>query len=287
MNYRHAFHAGNFADVFKHVILSRILIYLGHKKTPFRVIDTHAGEGFYDLTGVRAEKTAEWRGGIGRLIDSSPPPEIAALLAPYFDIVKPMLRVTPQLYPGSPGLAQRLTRPQDRMIFCDAQPEVVAALKLQGNMWRDKRAKVVEIDGYGALNAFVPPHERRGLALVDPPFESKLEFDELKAALALAVPKWPTGTYALWFPVKDSGAVSRFRQALGSALPEWGVKSALDLRLAIAAPQADGPLVATGLIILNPPFMLDVEARLILPYLAQTMAIMGRGDSEVAWLIKH
>jgi 23S rRNA (adenine2030-N6)-methyltransferase len=287
MNYRHAFHAGNFADVFKHVILSRILVYLGHKTAPYRVIDTHAGEGLYNLSGERAEKTAEWRGGIGRLIESTPPAEIAGLLAPFFDIVMPLVRGTPPLYPGSPSLAQRLTRAQDRMIFCDAHPQVIAALKGQSAIRRDRRVKMMEIDGYQALNAFVPPRERRGLMLVDPPFESKTEFDALIAALTLSVPKWPTGIYALWFPIKDLGGVSRFRKGLASALPHWGVKNALELRMAIAAPQADDPLVATGLIILNPPYTLDVEARLFLPYLAETMAIMGRGDSEVAWLIKH
>src|SRR5579862_1307606 len=170
MNYRHAFHAGNFADVFKHAVLTRILVYLGQKVAPYRVIDTHAGEGVYDLSGEKAEKTDEWRSGIGRLAEANPPPDIAALLAPYLDSVAPLMHATPPLYPGSPALAQRLTRPQDRMVFCDAHPEVVAALKAQSQSWRDQRVKIVEIDGYQALNAFLPPHERRGLVLVDPPF---------------------------------------------------------------------------------------------------------------------
>jgi 23S rRNA (adenine2030-N6)-methyltransferase len=273
MNYRHAFHAGNFADVFKHIILTRILVYLAQKETPFRVIDTHAGEGFYDLSDERAEKTAEWRGGVGRLLEAAPPSDIATLLAPYLAIAAPLLQDRPPLYPGSPALALKLSRPQDRMIFCDAHPQVIASLKAQRTFSRDRRVKIVEIDGYRALNAFVPPNERRGLVVIDPPFEAKTEFADLATALKLAVPKWPTGTYVIWFPE--------------AALPDLGIRSALDLRLAVDEPRADAPLVSNGLIILNPPFTLAVEAQLILPYLARTMANMDRGNAEVAWLLKH
>ena len=285
MNYRHAFHAGNFADVFKHAILTRLLVYLGRKETPFRVIDTHAGEGIYDLSDERAEKTAEWRAGIGRLLESPPSSEVADLLEPYLALVRPLISASPPLYPGSPALAQKLTRAQDRMIFCDAHPQVIPALKAR--LGRDARVKVVEIDGYLALKAFVPPRERRGLVLVDPPFESKSEFEELRAALMLAVAKWPTGIFAVWFPIKDSGAVAHFVRALEAELPRQGIKNALYLRLGVADPRPDASLAASGLIILNPPFTLDMEARLILPYLAKTMATMGRGDVEVAWLVKH
>ncbi|HEY0145818.1 MAG TPA: 23S rRNA (adenine(2030)-N(6))-methyltransferase RlmJ [Methylovirgula sp.] len=286
MNYRHAFHAGNFADVFKHVILTRILVYLALKETPFRVIDTHAGEGFYDLSDERAAKTAEWRGGIGRLLEATPPPDIAALLAPYLAIAMPLLADVPPLYAGSPALALKLLRPQDRMIFCDAHPEVIASLRTQRAFSRDSRVKIVDIDGYQALNAFIPPRERRGLIVIDPPFEAKTEFDDLKATLTLVVPKWPTGTYLVWFPVKDIGAVARFRSGFEAALPSLGVRSALYLKLAVDVPRPDGPLVSSGLIILNPPFTLAIEAQQILPYLAKTMANMDRGDAEVAWL-KH
>ncbi|MEJ0049760.1 MAG: 23S rRNA (adenine(2030)-N(6))-methyltransferase RlmJ [Methylovirgula sp.] len=286
MNYRHAFHAGNFADVFKHVILTRILVYLALKETPFRVVDTHAGEGFYDLSDERAAKTAEWRGGIGRLLEATPPSDIAALLAPYLAIATPLLADVPPHYVGSPALALKLLRPQDRMIFCDAHPEVIASLRTQRAFSRDPRVKIVEIDGYQALNAFIPPRERRGVVVIDPPFEAKTEFDDLKAALTLGVPKWPTGTYLVWFPVKDLGAVARFRSGLEAALASLGVRSALYLKLAVDVPRSDGPLVSSGLIILNPPFTLAVEAQQILPYLAKTMANMDRGDAEVAWL-KH
>ena len=172
------------------------------------------------------------------------------------------------------------------MIFCDMHPQVIPVLKAR--LGRDSRVKIVEIDGYlGAQRLSCRRVERRGLILVDPPFESKSEFETLKTALMLAVAKWPTGTYIIWFPIKDPGAVAHFVGALETELPRQGIRSALYLRLGVAAPQPDAPLAASGLIILNPPFTLDVEARLILPYLAKTMATMGRGDVEVAWLAKH
>ena len=183
MNYRHAFHAGNFADVFKHVILTRILLYLTRKDGAFRVIDTHAGDGVYDLSAAAAEKTAEWRNGIGRLVAGDAPPRgRKRSLNLISRMVLPLLAGDPPLYPGSPALACRLLRPQDRMIFCDAHPDVVAALKAQPEIGRDRRVKIVEIDGFTALKAFVPPIERRGLVLVDPPFEQKCEFTDLLAA---------------------------------------------------------------------------------------------------------
>ncbi len=198
----------------------------------------------------------------------------------------PLLADVPPLYAGSPALALKLLRPQDRMIFCDAHPEVIASLRTQRAFSRDSRVKIVDIDGYQALNAFIPPRERRGLIVIDPPFEAKTEFDDLKATLTLVVPKWPTGTYLVWFPVKDIGAVARFRSGFEAALPSLGVRSALYLKLAVDVPRPDGPLVSSGLIILNPPFTLAIEAQQILPYLAKTMANMDRGDAEVAWL-KH
>ncbi len=132
------------------------------------------------------------------------------------------------------------------MIFCDAHPEVIASLRTQRAFSRDSRVKIVDIDGYQALNAFIPPRERRGLIVIDPPFEAKTEFDDLKATLTLVVPKWPTGTYLVWFPVKDIGAVARFRSGFEAALPSLGVRSALYLKLAVDVPRPDGPLVSVA-----------------------------------------
>jgi 23S rRNA (adenine2030-N6)-methyltransferase len=284
MNYRHAFHAGNFADVFKHVVLTRILLYLMRKDAACRVIDTHAGEGLYDLSAAAAGKTFEWRNGIGRLIASQAPPAVEALLQPYLAIAAPLLAGQPSLYPGSPAIARCLLRRQDRMIFCDAQPQAVASLKAQPEFTRDHRVKIIEMDGFAALKAFVPPRERRGLVLIDPPFEQKTEFADLSAGLASAARKWPTGVYMAWFPVKDRGAVNGFLAPLGPAMTQAGIKRLLRLELQVDAPRPDGPLAASGLIILNPPYPLAMETRTVLPYLASTMG-MGRCGSDVAWLI--
>jgi 23S rRNA (adenine2030-N6)-methyltransferase len=282
MNYRHAFHAGNFADVFKHVFLTRILHYLTRKEAALRVIDTHAGEGVYDLSAVPAQKTAEWCNGIKRLVAATPPPEVQTLLEPYLSVVTPLLAADPPLYPGSPALARRLLRRRDRMIFCDAHNDTISSLK--ACCGRDRRAKIIEIDGFVALKAFVPPIERRGLVLIDPPFEERTEFADLGDALALAARKWPTGVYMAWFPIKDHAVVNDFIAALVPRLIQAGIKNLLRLDLQVDTPHPDAPLVASGLVVLNPPYPLAMEARAVLPYLTQTMGT-GRCAADIVRLI--
>lgn len=276
MNYRHAYHAGNFADVFKHVVLTRVLTYLAQKPAALRFIDTHAGEGIYDLASEAAEKTAEWRGGIGRLLNKEVPvPEnVEPLLAPYLAIVAP--EVARHIYPGSPALAAALLRKQDRMIFCDAHP--VAAAALTSHLGRDKRAKIIEIDGFMGLGAFVPPVERRGLVMIDPPFEARDEFDRIIGGLETALGKWPTGAYMIWFPIKDRNAVAHFYRQLGDVIAQAGpaktsAKDALCLEFWIDAIDRDGPLAGNGLVLINPPYVLEAEARIILPYLVRALAV--------------
>src|SRR5258708_8787131 len=206
MNYRHAFHAGNFADVVKHAVLARIITHLKEKPAAFRVIDTHAGAGLYDLSGPEASRTGEWRAGIGRLLAAQLAPDVRALLAPYLDAVAAL---NPggamKVYPGSPALAQTLLRDQDRLVVCEREPNAARALATA--VHGDTRAKAVEIDGYTALNAYIPPKEPRGLVLIDPPYEQPDEFPRLAAALSAAVAKWPTGAFFPWDPIKDCGAV--------------------------------------------------------------------------------
>ena len=178
MNYRHAFHAGNFADVVKHAVLCRMLVHLREKPAAFRVIDTHAGAGRYDLAGAGGGKTGEWRDGIGRLLAAELAPPVRTLLAPYLDAVaalNPGGRLT--IYPGSPALAQALLRRQDRLIACELEPHAAAAL--ERDLRGDPRAKAIAIDGWTALTAYVPPVERRGIVLIDPPFEQPDEFSRL------------------------------------------------------------------------------------------------------------
>src|SRR5580704_6989195 len=212
MNYRHAFHAGSFADVLKHAVFARILGHLGEKAAAFRVIDTHAGAGLYDLASAPAARTGEWRDGIGRLLAAELPDDIRALLAPYLAAVtaanggqaqNQALGQALRHYPGSPLIALSLMRPQDRLVACELEPRAAAALK---GVLRDRRAKVLALDGWTALGAYVPPKERRGVVLVDPPFEEAADFTRLASALAAAHRKWPTGIYLLWYPIKERDA---------------------------------------------------------------------------------
>ncbi|WP_026607394.1 23S rRNA (adenine(2030)-N(6))-methyltransferase RlmJ [Methylocapsa acidiphila] len=278
MNYRHEFHAGNFADVLKHIILTRILLHLAAKPAPFRYIETHAGSGIYDLSAPEAEKTAEWRGGIGRLAAAELPPEAQALIAPYLNVVAPFLDAKPRRYPGSPEIARALLRRQDRMILCELH--LRAFQDLRAHLGADRRAKLIEIDGYVGLKAFIPPVERRGLVLIDPPFEDAEEFLKLAKALEGAQRKWATGIFLLWYPVKDKGQVD----ALARTLAEAGAKSLLRLELQVA-PDTGSGLVRTGLIIVNPPYRLDAEAEIILPSLSQSLA-KGASGHLIEWIAK-
>src|ERR1700676_222627 len=202
MNYRHA---GGFADVIKHIVLVRILIYLQDKPAAFRVIDSHAGAGLYDLSGDEARRGGEWLTGIARLMQARFSESAAPLIRPYLDIVRAF---NPQrelkAYPGSPLIARALLRPQDRLTACEVEPK--ARKRLIDVLRRDPQARVVDLDGWLALPAFVPPKERRGLVLIDPPFEAKDEFERLAGGFAQAFAKWPTGSYLLWYPGKSRRA---------------------------------------------------------------------------------
>jgi 23S rRNA (adenine2030-N6)-methyltransferase len=280
VNYRHGFHAGNFADVFKHVLLTRILLYLARKDTPFRVIDTHAGEGEYDLTSEEAVRGGEWQDGIGRLGDLSDIDERAReLLQPYLDIAGPLdAEGRSALYPGSPRIIAALMRPQDRATFCELHPQAFA--ELRANFRRDERIACLHLDGYIGLNAGIPPKERRGLVLIDPPFERANEFDLVWDALRSAHAKWPSGIYALWYPVKDARVVADlFRQ-----IAQSGVRRVLRLELAVDQSVPGGKLARTGLILINPPYVLDEEAAIMLPVLAQKLAWSARSEVLREWL---
>ena len=205
MNYRHAFHAGNFADVFKHAILARILIYLARKDAAFRFIDTHAGAGRYDFSGAEAKRSPEWREGVGRLLKASPPERVAALLEPYIRAIGPADTTgAPASYPGSPAIAQTLMRPQDRIALCEAHPE--ERERLVAALGHDGRLSIVGMDGFVALNAYLPPKERRGLVLIDPPFEAANESERVEQALARALRKWPIGNIRRMAPDPRAGA---------------------------------------------------------------------------------
>ncbi|WMT86929.1 23S rRNA (adenine(2030)-N(6))-methyltransferase RlmJ [Pelagibacterium sp. 26DY04] len=279
MNYRHAFHAGNFADVVKHVILVRILSYIMRKETAFRVIDTHAGVGLYDLWGDAAERTGEWREGIGRLIARGLPDAAAALVEPYLLAVKAQnpdggLRY----YPGSPFIARHMLRPQDRLMALELHPQDADFLK--ENFAGDIQTRVTHLDGWAAMGTHLPPKEKRGLVLVDPPFEQKGEFGRMADSLIKAHKRWPGGTYAYWYPIKDPADVT----AYAAALKATGIPRILRLELTIRAPSAPPRLHGSGMVVINPPYVLEDEMKIVLPALADLLADEGRGRFRIEWI---
>ncbi len=278
MNYRHAFHAGNFADVFKHAALARILTHLGAKPAAYRVLDTHAGAGLYDLAGPEAGRTGEWQLGIGRLVEAPLAPALRDLLAPYLDAVAAFNRGGAlRRYPGSPALALALMRPQDRLVACELEPNARAALAR--HLHGDARARCVEIDGWVALHAYVPPKERRGVVLVDPPFEARDEFARLAQALTGAHRKWPTGTYLAWYSIKDRRDADAFVRRLARS----GMTKILRAELNVGEPTER--LRAAGLAVINPPWRLADELRLIGEGLARLLAQGADARATLGWIV--
>ncbi|HKS20911.1 MAG TPA: 23S rRNA (adenine(2030)-N(6))-methyltransferase RlmJ [Bradyrhizobium sp.] len=277
MNYRHAFHAGGFADVVKHIVLARILVYLQEKPAAFRVIDTHAGAGVYDLTGEEARRSGEWLTGIARLMQARLSEKAQPLVAPYLDIVRafnPQAALT--AYPGSPLIARAMLRPQDRLTACEIEP--AARKRLIDALRRDTQARVVDLDGWMALPAFVPPNERRGLVLIDPPFEAKDEFERMADGFAQAFAKWPSGSYLLWYPVKSRRATDTLaRHVAGVAEGGKPAGKCLRLEFSVAPQQPGGPLASTGLLVVNPPWTLASELKTILPELEKPLGQGGAG----------
>jgi len=280
MNYQHAFHAGNFADVHKHAVLARILVHLCAKPAAFRVIDTHAGAGRYDLLAPEATRGGEWQNGIKRLWEASPSPELGAFLAPYLDAVGALnsggiLRA----YPGSPAIVQTLMRAQDRLIACELEPRAAGALAAA--LRADRRAKALVIDGWTALRAYVPPKERRGLVLIDPPYEETSDFSRLSNELTAAYGKWPRGIYLLWYPIKERAAPD----ALARRLRKLALPNVLRCELTLDPARAGVGLAGSGLILLNPPFKLDTQLRVLLPELGRILS--PEAACRVDWLARE
>jgi 23S rRNA (adenine2030-N6)-methyltransferase len=276
MNYRHAFHAGNFADVVKHAVLTRLLVHLCGKPAAYRVIDTHAGAGLYDLAGPEAARSGEWRNGIERLLGAGRGETLRALLDPYLDAVavhNPTGRLT--RYPGSPALVRAFLRAQDRLVACELEPNAAASLKR--NFAKDRCVKVLAIDGWTALNAHVPPKERRGLVLIDPPFESSGDFARLAHGLEAAHHKWANGIYLMWYPIKARDEPD----ALARRLRRSGIGKILRAEVSIAARPDPSRLTGCGLMVVNPPWTLESELQAALPELAAVLAGAERGSSRI------
>jgi len=265
MNYRHAFHAGNFADVMKHALLARMLVYLQRKETPIRVIDTHAGVGLYDLGSPEAERTGEWVDGIGRM-EQPFSPEVETLLTPYREaLARVRARHGERAYPGSPGLVRELLRKQDRGILVELHPADFA--ELEGRFNPVANLKTMHLDGWTALHALIPPKERRGLVLIDPPYEEPKELERLAGEIVAALARWPTGVYVGWYPVKDMAAVEAVASMLDEACPRPGLR----LEVLVDDPREPARLNGSGLFVVNPPYTLKDEAERLLPELAKRL----------------
>jgi 23S rRNA (adenine2030-N6)-methyltransferase len=251
MNYRHAFHAGNFADCVKHALLVALVSALGRKPAPFAVLDTHAGRGAYDLSAETPNRTGEWRAGIGRLAGIAEGP-----LAPWLGLLR--AAGFPPLYPGSPLLLRALLREGDRLVLCEKHPEEAAALRAA--VGRDRRIAVHERDGWEALGALTPFPERRGLVLIDPPFEQPGEFERIAEAARLLRHRFRAGIVAAWYPVKHRAPVRAFEQALRDA----GLTDILAAELCLREPTDPARLNGCGLMVMTPPFGFAEDARAIL-----------------------
>ena len=265
MNYRHAFHAGNFADVLKHAVMAWIIDYLQRKPGPIRVIETHAGAGLYDLAASAAARTGEWREGVGRL-DGPLDMQAEAALAPYRAALS-ALRAGhgPQTYPGSPLICQHMLRADDRYVGAELHGET--NWQLSTLLKRDPRCKILLLDGWQALRANIPPKERRGLVLIDPAFEAPDEWSKLEVQLLAAWRKWPTGCYIAWYPLKNP----RQSDDLAHAVHQAGVPSAIRLEIMVDTLETADRLAGCGLVVLNPPFGLEQQAQFLLPSLAERL----------------
>jgi 23S rRNA (adenine2030-N6)-methyltransferase len=269
--------------VLKHVILARILVYLTRKESPFRFIDTHAGAGRFNLASKEAKRSPEWRDGIARVLLASPPAPVAELMRPYLKAVGPHdAEGRPLSYPGSPAIAQTLMRAQDRIALCEANPEEREALIAA--LGRDRRLSIVGTDGYVALNAYLPPNERRGIVLIDPPFEASDEAGAVERALESALRKWPTGTYVAWRPIREARVDANFLNSIAALATPNILRLELDVGEGPIGAQGQKPLARAGLLVVNPPHPLMDEARTLMPWLAQSLGRDGGGHSVCTWL---
>ncbi len=278
LSYRHLFHAGSFADVFKHVLLTRLLLALNEKDKPYFYLDTHAGIGRYDLSHPWAQKGREFESGITKLLERTDAP---AAMKPYLDIVRgenPDGHL--RHYPGSPLIARRLIRPIDRIALTELNKTDCA--ELQAVFARDRRVTVQLSDGYQALKAHLPPKERRGLVLIDSSFDRAREFARLAQALHEAHTRWATGTYAIWYPMMGAGVIRGFERAIEDA----GIRKVLQFELSIL-PEDASTMPGSGMIIVNPPWKFDTEMRTLLRWIWSVLNVKAAGGVKVHWLVRE
>ena len=275
LSYRHAFHAGNFADVLKHSVLTLVLEYMTRKDKGFYYIDSHSGAGMYQLSDEYAQKTGEYKDGIAKLIENDDLPEA---LQPYIDLVKDLNRETEELslYPGSPGIARQFTRRQDSAHLFELHPTDLEHLKEYSQRWNKSHVK--QSDGYQGVLGLVPPPNRRGVVLIDPPYELKEDYLKAVRTIVNAYKKFATGTYILWYPVVKRELVEQMQDAF----TKNEVRNLLQVEYCQQADTDEYGMTGTGLFIVNPPWQLNSQLDEILPYLKANL-----GNSESQYSVKQ
>ena len=287
MNYRHLYHAGNYADVFKHVLLLQLVRAMQRKEKGFFYLDTHAGRGGYDLSATTTlpdgrERAPEWTDGIGRIWTGTNP---ADLLADYLAAVRAynvrhgVVEPTLQYYPGSPWIAQAQLRVQDRLALCELREDDAEALDL--DLGGEPNVSVHQMDGYTALRAMLPPREKRALVLIDPPFENASEFADILGGLREALKRFPSGVYAVWYPITERARSDWFHQDLLAL----GLPPTLVVEMQIASDSAEVRMKGCGLIILNPPWQIEAEIKTVMPILAERLKLDAGAAIRIRWLV--
>tara|TARA_R110000764_G_scaffold5165_1_gene20777 strand:- start:6665 stop:7507 length:843 start_codon:yes stop_codon:yes gene_type:complete len=275
LSYRHAFHAGNFADVLKHSVLTLVLEYMTRKEKGFYYIDSHSGAGMYQLADEYAQKTGEYKDGIAKLIDQQDLPEA---IEPYIDLVKDLNRDQDELslYPGSPGIARQFTRRQDSAHLFELHPTDIEHLKEYSQRWNKSHVK--KSDGYQGVLGLVPPPNRRGVVLIDPPYELKEDYLKAVRTIVNAYKKFATGTYILWYPIVKRELVEQMQDAFVKS----DVRNLLQVEYCQQADTQEYGMTGTGLFIVNPPWQLNSQLNEILPYLKTHL-----GSKESSYFVKQ
>lgn len=277
LSYRHSFHAGNHADVLKHIVQSLIITALKEKEKPFLYLDTHAGAGRYQLSSEQATKTQEYLSGIARIWQQ---PDLPETLLPYIDAIKALNpQDTLKFYPGSPLIARHLLRPQDKLQLTELHPGDFPLLR--GEFRHDERAIVARSDGFQQLKAKLPPVSRRGFVLMDPPYEMKTDYQSVIDSIVEGYKRFGTGVYALWYPVVIRSQIKRLCRGIEAT----GIRSILQIELAIRPDSSQHGMTGSGMIVINPPWKLEQQMRALLPWLHQKMAPAGSGHTRVQWLV--
>ncbi|TQP74619.1 23S rRNA (adenine(2030)-N(6))-methyltransferase RlmJ [Vibrio cholerae] len=276
LSYRHSFHAGNHADVLKHIVQSLILNSLQQKEKPFVYHDTHSGVGRYDLTHEWSEKTGEYKQGIARVWQQD---NIPAELDRYLDAIRQLNQgETLRYYPGSPRVARAHLREQDRMVLTELHPSDYPLLEQEFH--RDRQVSIYKEDGFARLKASLPPQERRGLVLIDPPYELAKEYRDVVRAIAQSYKRWATGIYAIWYPVVNRCDIDDMLQGLQGL----EIRKILQIELGVAPDTNERGMTASGMIVINPPWTLESQMQTILPFLKQAIA-PATGHYKVEWVV--